>query len=49
MTRTRQDKDETKDQLMNELVTLRQRIAKLEALEIKHIQVEVALRESEET
>ena len=49
MTRTRQDKDETKDQPMNELVTLRQRIAKLEALEIKHKQVEEALRESEET
>ena len=49
MTRTRQDKDETKDQLMNELVTLQQRIAELEALEIKHKQVEEALRESEET
>ncbi|MBA7595461.1 hypothetical protein ES703_02424 [subsurface metagenome] len=49
MTRTRQDKDEAKDQLMNELVTLRQRIAELEALEIKHKQVEEALRESEET
>jgi len=49
MTRTRQDKDEAKDQLMNELVILRQRIAELEALEIKHKQVEEALRESEET
>ena len=49
MTHTRQDEDKTKDQLMNELVTLRQRIAELEALEIKHKQVEEALRESEET
>ena len=49
MTPSRQDEDETKDQLINELVVLRQRIAELEALEIKHKQVEEALRESEET
>lgn len=49
MNRTRQDKDKTKNQYISELVALRQRIAELEALVIKHKQMEQALRESEET
>jgi len=48
MARTRQDEYKTKDQLINELVILRQRMAELETLETKHKQAEEALRESEE-
>ena len=48
MTRTRQDEYKTKDQLINELVILRQRMAELEILETKHKKAEEALRESEE-
>jgi PAS domain S-box-containing protein len=49
MTHTRQDEDKTKDQLISELAILRQRMAKLKALETKHKRAEEALRESEET
>jgi len=42
------DKDKTKKQLMDEIAKLRQRIADLEASEIKHKQLEKALKESEE-
>jgi len=49
MARTPQDEHKNKDQLINELVILRQRMAELEILETKHKQAEEALRESEET
>jgi PAS domain S-box-containing protein len=42
------DKDKTKDQLINELAELRQRIAELEASETERKRVQEALRESEE-
>jgi PAS domain S-box-containing protein len=42
------DKDKTKEQLINELAELRQRIAELEASETEHKRVQEALRESEE-
>jgi two-component system cell cycle sensor histidine kinase/response regulator CckA len=42
------DQDKTKEQLVNELGELRQRIAELEAAEAKREQAEEALRESEE-
>ena len=42
------DSGKTKEQLINELVELRQRITELEALEIQHKQVEKALRKSGE-
>ena len=42
------DAEKSKEQLMNELVELRQRIAKLEALETEHERAQEALRESEE-
>ena len=41
------DEDKTKEQLINELVELRQRLAKSESAETKHKQAEKALRESE--
>ncbi|MFC2019100.1 PAS domain S-box protein [Chloroflexota bacterium] len=41
------DEDKTKEQLVDELVEMRQRIAELEALEAEHKQVEMSLRESE--
>jgi diguanylate cyclase (GGDEF)-like protein/PAS domain S-box-containing protein len=41
-------KDKTKNQLINELTELRQRIAELEELESQHKQVEEALRQSAE-
>lgn len=41
------DRDKTKEQMMNELVELRQRITQLETLETEHKRVEEALRESE--
>ena len=37
------DKDKTKEQLINELVEMRQRIAELEALEIKRKRAEEEL------
>jgi PAS domain S-box-containing protein len=42
------DKDKTKEQLINELVGLRQRVTELEASEAERKQAEQALRESEE-
>jgi len=42
------DRGKAKEQLVNELVEMRQRIAELEASEAEHIQTEYALRESEE-
>ncbi len=42
------DEKKTKKQLINELVELRQQIAKLEALEAEHERSQEALRESEE-
>lgn len=39
------DKDKTKEQFINELVELRQRIAELEALEAEHKRVEQEIRE----
>ncbi|MBW2039118.1 MAG: sensor domain-containing diguanylate cyclase [Deltaproteobacteria bacterium] len=42
------DKDKTKDQLINELKKMRQRINELKALETERKQAEEALRESEE-
>ena len=42
------DKAKTKEQLLNELLELRQRITKLQQVEIEHKGVEEALRESEE-
>lgn len=42
------DEDKTKDQLIAELVAMRQQVAFLEKLEIQHKQTEEALRESEE-
>ena len=41
------DRDKTKAQLVEELAHLRQRIVELEAVEIKQVRVERALRESE--
>ncbi len=41
------DEAKTKEQLINELVMLRQRVAELETLEIRHKRVEKALRESQ--
>ena len=41
------DKTKTKEQFMNELVGLRQRIDELEAAEVEREQTEEALRESE--
>ena len=49
MARNLQDEYKTKDQLINELVVLRQRMAELETLEARHKRAEDALRESEET
>jgi PAS domain S-box-containing protein len=43
-----EDQDKTKEQLVNELVELRQRIADLEKLEVKRKRTEEALRKSEE-
>jgi len=43
-----QDKEKTKEQLVNELAALRQRIADLEQMEREHKQSQEALRESEE-
>ena len=42
------DREKIKDQLVNELVGLRQRVAELELLATEHKQVEEVLRESEE-
>jgi diguanylate cyclase (GGDEF)-like protein/PAS domain S-box-containing protein len=42
------DKEKTKEQLMNELVKLRQQITELQKSEIKHQQTEETLRENEE-
>ena len=42
------DQDKTKEQLINELVEMRQRIAELEIADTKHKQAEEAQRESEE-
>ncbi len=42
------DKDRTRDQLLIELAELRQHIAELEKSEIKHQQIEKALRDNEE-
>ena len=42
------DGNKTKEQLLNELLELRQRITKLQQVEIEHKGVEEALRESEE-
>lgn len=42
------DKDKAKSELIDELATLRERIANLEALEAKHEEIEKILRESEE-
>ena len=42
------DKDKTKEQLINELVELRQRVAELRAADAERMWVEGALRESEE-
>jgi PAS domain S-box-containing protein len=42
------DKANSKEQLIRELVELRQRIAELEHLEVEHKQAEEALRDSEE-
>lgn len=42
------DEDKTKEQLMNELVELRQRIAELEASETGHIRRETALKQAEQ-
>ncbi len=47
MNRT-QEKDKTKNQLIHEVVELRQQIAELEELETQHNQAEEALRQSEE-
>jgi PAS domain S-box-containing protein len=41
------DEDKTKEQLINELAQMRQRIAELEALETEHKRAEEALRQSE--
>ncbi len=43
-----QDEWKTKDQLLQEMAALRQRVAELEKLEIEHKRVEGKLRESEE-
>jgi PAS domain S-box-containing protein len=42
------DDDKSEEQLINELVELRQKLAELEASEAKHKQIEGALQESEE-
>jgi len=42
------DEDKTRDELINELAEMRQRITELEASETEHRRVEEALRESEE-
>ena len=42
------DGNKTKEQLLNELLELRQRITKLQEVEIEHKRAEEALRESEE-
>ena len=42
------DEEKTKEQLINELVELRRRVAELEKLESKHKEIEEALRKSEE-
>jgi len=44
----KRDRDKTKEQLINELAGLRQRVAKLETLERKYKWLEEALRESKE-
>jgi len=36
----KKDQDKTKEQMMNELVKLRQRIAQLEASEVERVQTE---------
>ena len=46
MTPARQDKDKTKDQLIDELVVLRQRIAELETSEVERKRAEEALQET---
>jgi PAS domain S-box-containing protein len=43
-----EDEEKTKEQLLKELLELRQRIAELETLEVKRKQTEDALRESED-
>ncbi|MGD8688030.1 MAG: ATP-binding protein, partial [Syntrophobacterales bacterium] len=43
-----EEKDKAKDELIDELVILRKRIAELEALEAKHDEIEQTLREREE-
>ena len=43
-----EDKEKTKEQLMDELVKLRQQITELQKLEIKYQQVEKTLGENEE-
>ncbi len=42
------DKDKTKEQLVNELEDMRQRVAELEASEIQRKRAQEALRQSEE-
>ncbi len=42
------DEDKTKEQLMDELVEIRQRITELEASELQHRRVEEALRQSQQ-
>jgi len=46
--RKMKDESKTKEQLIDELVEMRRRIAELEALETEHRETEKALRESEE-
>ena len=43
-----EEKEKTKEQLLNELTKLRQQIAELQESEIKHQQIEDTLRENEE-
>ncbi len=43
----KRDKEKTKEQLVNELTGMRQRVAVLEATEVEHKQAEETLRESE--
>jgi PAS domain-containing protein len=41
------DKEKTKEQLQNELTELRQQITELQKSEIKHLQIEKALKKSQ--
>lgn len=43
-----EDEDKTKEELLNELVELRQRVSEMEKLQTEHKKIEVLLRESEE-